>query len=825
MGGGRENHGDAIGAGVTGRWRGAGPPVVLLATLAAWLWPIGLGGRMPAGGDVTRFQIGLMAGLARALRQWRLPLWNDLWGYGFPAIGESQIGAFYPPHWVLYGLLPLEAAFTASLLLHTSWGALGGFWAARRFGVSPWGASLAALAWSASGFALVHQPHSWSYTSASWMPWAWGLAATLARSEGTRRDGWTLAAVLALQALPGHFQLAFVTQVGVAAIAAWGLISRRGAQGAGTIALATLAAGLLAAAQLVPSARLAALAAVQRDEDYLAEFAATPFHLVNLVAPRLFHVSPLWRPVAWDPFHTSPEENLLYLGLAPLLLALGAIGRDVRRDPTVLLLTALAAGTLLLALGRYVPGFGLLARLPGFSFFRAPARWELGTTLALAILSGKGFDALPTWTRPGRALGRFALGAIAAPALLILTFEAALASTERPGLPALSRPFAQSAARLPFGTPNTFQEAMAEARRPQADLRVLVAQARHGQGPVPAGGLRLDRERGGIYLRELGSSAGLVLVLIALIPLAHRRPKLLPTALLALTAADLLLLGRDRPGDDAPIRSLAQQSPVLARLAAEPPGTRVVDPLGNLPMVVGAAPLEYFRTIDLPALPWLARLADGPMGTLAADARTAEALRVAGASFRLFDPFASASIGRVAPSWNPGGHFEAIHDPALTAWTYGASWKDIRGANPTWRLWQAPSPTSRAWLLPTLADLSSANPSTVMTLFQSAEPLTWKAPDPEHLNVEIDGQGPGVVILSVRHDPEWRAFWNDDAPAEILPAFGGWMAVKVPKTTSGPQTLHLAYRGRDVTIGLAISAASLLASGIVIGFGKGRERR
>ena len=34
----------------------------------------------------------------------------------------------------------------------------------------------------------------------------------------------------------------------------------------------------------------------------------TPFHLVNFVAPGLFHRSALWRPIVWDPFHTSPEE-------------------------------------------------------------------------------------------------------------------------------------------------------------------------------------------------------------------------------------------------------------------------------------------------------------------------------------------------------------------------------------------------------------------------------------------------------------------------------------------------------------------------------------
>ena len=813
--------GNAIGAGMTGRGRAGLPPAAMLAALAAWLWPIGVGGRMPVGGDVTRFQLGLMGVLARAIRAGRLPLWNDLWGYGFPAIGESQLGAFYPPNWLLYGLLPLEAAFTSGLVLHTAWGALGAMWAARRFGVSPWGAALAGFAWGASGFPLIHLPHSWAYTCASWMPWAWGLAWPVARGEGTRGGAWWLAIVLAVQALPGHFQLAFVTQVGVLGMAAWGLIVRRGVKGGGAIVLALAAAMPLAAAQLVPSARLAARASVQRDEGYLAEFAATPFHLVNLVAPRLFHDSPLWRPVAWDPFHTSPEENLAYLGLAPLLLALGAIGRDWRRDPAVRLLTVLGAGSLLLALGRYCPGFGLLVRLPGFSFFRAPARWELGTTLALAILAGKGLDALPTWTRPGRALGRFAALAIAAPAMLILAFEVGLASTEAPGWPGVAARLGQGAALLPFGTPGTFREAMAEARKPQNDLRVLTGLAREGYDPPPAAGLRLDRERLGIYGRELRGTGLIVLALVSLIPFA-RRGRVLQGSLLVLTAADLLALGRHRGLDDAPIRPLVEQSPVLARLAAEPKGTRVVDPLGNLPMVVGAAPLEYFRTIDLPALPWLSRLADGPLGVPAADARAVAALRASGSGLRLFDPFGAAALARAGSGWDPGGRFESIDDPALASWTYGAAWAKTRGARSAWSLWRPPTPGSRAWLLPAGVDLGGANPSRVMGLLERAKPLTWEAPDPEHLTASVTADGPATVVWSVLYDPEWGATWDGGMPAAIEPAFGGWMAVRVPPGFGG-RTLRLAYRGRDVTLGLAISGMAVLAAiGLGIGFRRAR---
>ncbi len=155
---------------------------------------------------------------------------------------------------------------------------------------------------------------------------------------------------------------------------------------------------------------IGAIGGGQRDFEYLSGFAATPFHLVNYVAPGLFHRSPMWRPLVWDPFHTSPEEHLAYIGLIPLFLACMTMIRELRRDPTVRLLTLLVFVTLVLSLGPYMPGFRLLIALPGFSFFRAPSRWSLATALALSLLAGKGFDRLREWPRPGRSLWWFSVG-------------------------------------------------------------------------------------------------------------------------------------------------------------------------------------------------------------------------------------------------------------------------------------------------------------------------------------------------------------------------------------------------------------------------------
>ena len=76
----------------TSRWASVLAVLAVVAALLAWLWPIGIGGKMPVGGDVTQFFIGLMGFLGESLRAGRLPVWNDLWGYGFPGPGGEPDG-------------------------------------------------------------------------------------------------------------------------------------------------------------------------------------------------------------------------------------------------------------------------------------------------------------------------------------------------------------------------------------------------------------------------------------------------------------------------------------------------------------------------------------------------------------------------------------------------------------------------------------------------------------------------------------------------------------------------------------------------------------
>ncbi len=90
------------------------------------------------------------------------------------------------------------------------------------------------------------------------------------------------------------------------------------------------------------------------------------------------------------------SEYVAFLPLAVLALAvIGAWGWRTRAG--VIPALALAAAGLFLALGAYNPLYWLLARLPGFGYFRAPARWLVLYALGLSLLAGIGWQLLWHW--------------------------------------------------------------------------------------------------------------------------------------------------------------------------------------------------------------------------------------------------------------------------------------------------------------------------------------------------------------------------------------------------------------------------------------------
>lgn len=380
---------------LTERVAGArGAPLILLAlvmvsaagaVLAArisfgaegWLWNL----------DMPKIHYPLAAFFHDALESGDLPLWEEQLGLGFPLYAEGQIGAFYPPNWVIFRFDPLVALDLTRLVHLTLAGTGAGLLALRVAGSRP-GAVLAALIVVLCG-AIVTKLEWWNLVAAyGWMPW---VLLPLAGRAAPRRGEVVLAGVLwGIQALAGHPQTWLLT--GLAALLL--LLRRPWAPSLGR-AIGFGALGVaVGAVQLIPTAILVGLSnrAGGMQPNELFGNATTPFDVLGLgfVNAFLRASGGEWDyATSWYPDgHFTLLNAGFYVGLP--VLALAGIGASTRRARRWLLLSGVMLAIPIVA--AFQPS--LWEELPVLNGLRSPVRSYMVVSVAIGVLAAIGISRL-----------------------------------------------------------------------------------------------------------------------------------------------------------------------------------------------------------------------------------------------------------------------------------------------------------------------------------------------------------------------------------------------------------------------------------------------
>jgi Bacterial membrane protein YfhO len=379
----------------------AGVAFVAVALTFVFWAPLWNGGGL-VGGDIYAYFLPQKAFYAEQLQAGSLPLWNNRIGWGYPQMAESQTGVFYPLHLPLYRFLDLNAAFNASIIAHYVLAFLFTWMYARQTGLSPIGGTLAAVVF-VYGWFPPRVCLEWAILGGTWMPLALWCAERFVQTRFWRY-AVTLALVLAVQMLAGHFLLAFVTQLVIVAYVP--LRARFAARDVdqpihvprtcGAIALAIVTGFLLAAVQLIPtwelkqhSQRLTVTA--EHDPAYGS---IPPAYLTQFLAPWYWYADE--QHFSDVMFKNGPRTNRveahLYFGMLPLALAAWAVWKTRGQpDRRMLIWIVLGLAALVHSSGVLMP---VLKYVPGFSFFEGPGRFGIVTTLACALWAGCGLELL-----------------------------------------------------------------------------------------------------------------------------------------------------------------------------------------------------------------------------------------------------------------------------------------------------------------------------------------------------------------------------------------------------------------------------------------------
>ena len=196
----------------------------------------------------------------------------------------------------------------------------------------------------------------------------------------------------------------------------------------------TVSSVAVGAVQLLPTMEMAAhsVRGAGVSYDTWAFWSLQPKRLADLVLPGflgqpdLLSIESYWGAILVD--NNYPYVLSLYFGALALTLAL--VGALERRGPSPLpprarrFLLVCAGLGVLLALGRFVPGYGLLFHLPLAGLFRYPIKFLSLALLPLALLAACGFERVYSGARPGRRAVLWAWAGFAGGAALLAAYAA-----------------------------------------------------------------------------------------------------------------------------------------------------------------------------------------------------------------------------------------------------------------------------------------------------------------------------------------------------------------------------------------------------------------
>lgn len=326
--------------------------------------------------------------LAQSLKDFKLPFWTPLIQCGFPLAAESQIGVFYIPNLILYGLLPFQTAYSYMNLFHWFVAGWGTYAYAKQMKIETLASFFAGVVFvfgSAYGGAYYNMT---SLKAICWFPMAlYFLERYLENQKGRFLAGMAL--VIGQSLVAGYLQMAILTWFIFGAYALLRIFVfpentipwTKKTLILGAFAVTALFALLIALPQIYLTFQMAMMSnRTGLEEGYAYVGSMSPMVLGTLVIPSL---SLIFR------------GNNLYAGSFALFLVIFAFSSsDIRKSQTFRIWTAMTFFALLLAMGRWSPLYVGLIKLTKFYSFRVPAKFLGFICFGIAMLSAVGFQAL-----------------------------------------------------------------------------------------------------------------------------------------------------------------------------------------------------------------------------------------------------------------------------------------------------------------------------------------------------------------------------------------------------------------------------------------------
>jgi hypothetical protein len=346
--------------------------------------------------DVTSHTLAARSVMRNAYDQHgEVAYWHGDGLLGSPWLGNPQSALFYPPHWLFF-FANVAACISWMTVGHHWFAGLGVYFLCRRQQVSWSGAMVAGVCFAGAPFLIAQtaEGHSTQVFLISWAPWAFLVYDHLRTGL---RNAWALMAlVLATAFFCGHVQEVYYLVLILSCLILTDMMLRSAGSSPPLV---------LAKHWFMAGVATVGLVAIELGPNWVyTKFGVRAQGLDAQAAGRI-SVNTRNFIQLLDPFSLGDATNyqgpgqyfwetLCCFGVAPLALAV--IGVILARNRWAATRWAvIAALSLLFAMGGDTPLFPAMHRfVPGVALFRSPSRALFFTSLAIAMLSGVGWDSV-----------------------------------------------------------------------------------------------------------------------------------------------------------------------------------------------------------------------------------------------------------------------------------------------------------------------------------------------------------------------------------------------------------------------------------------------
>ena len=355
---------------------------LFLLSIVIFLWDLLFLNKTFFYGDYKLQHFPWAKAYSEAIKSFRLPLWDQYMGCGFPLFAEGQVGALYPLNLVMFFFLPFMAAYTYSIVLHFMLGGIFMYIFMRKLGLNGLPASLPAILFMFSSPYAGCFSNIASLKALCWLPLV--LYIILASIEDNKPLVMLYAgAIMGFQLLAGAVQMAVYSVAVSVFYFIFLLISRAREKNINVWKYLLLFGFSCGIALLIWSPQLIATSRLVSESG--RGTASLDFALLNSFFP-------LGIATLIFPYLATIFRGMIYIGILPLIFAIISLYKI--KNKQVLFFASLFILSLLCAFGSHNPFYVLLLKFAKLYFFRVPLKLLFFSAFSLIMLSGFGLNYL-----------------------------------------------------------------------------------------------------------------------------------------------------------------------------------------------------------------------------------------------------------------------------------------------------------------------------------------------------------------------------------------------------------------------------------------------